>query len=139
MKITKKQLKQIIKEELDQVLAESGDVEKLLGFEPEHDEQGFPVPVSTAMFFKRAQEYIARNRENMTSGEKGLISNAITNRLVKDQLPKDDPLAMDLKGLLNWLDPDRPRRQNYRRSKSSQMRAADPTGMKQKQQPGWTP
>ena len=113
MRITNKQLKQIIKEELDHVLNES-ELQNLLGL---------GHTFSTRQLHLKAAEYIATN-PNMPQHEKSVIANAISNRLVKDQLSiKNDELGKDLNGLLIWLDPDKARRQGYRGSVEAEMRA----------------
>ena len=71
--------------------------------------------------YNQALEYIARNQGNL-GPEAQMISNAITNRMVKDQISKEDPMGEKFSMLLNMLDSDRPRRQARRSSTEREMR-----------------
>tara|TARA_B100000700_G_scaffold325362_1_gene433908 strand:+ start:1062 stop:1514 length:453 start_codon:yes stop_codon:yes gene_type:complete len=123
MNLTEQKLTQLIEEELEDILNESGEAERLVGFKIKTDERGFPERIPDGLFAEKARKYIANNKETMSKTEKDLLSNAVRNRLVKAQLPEDDPVAMDLKGLLRWLDPDKGRRDAYRSSIEAERRA----------------
>jgi len=111
MKLTKEQLKRIIKEELENVLGES-KLQKLLGLS--HN-------FGAVELYNKALEYIAHNQDNI-GAKAEMISNAITNRMVKDQISKEDPMGEKFGMLLNMLDSDRHRRQAYRASTEREMR-----------------
>ena len=123
MKLTEQKLTQLIEEELEDILNESGDAERLVGFKIKTDERGFPERIPDDLFANKARKYIASNSSTMSKNEKDLLYKAVLNRLVKAQLPKEDPVAKDLKGLLCWLDPDKCRRDGYRSSIEAERRA----------------
>tara|TARA_R110002167_G_scaffold18595_1_gene69433 strand:+ start:348 stop:770 length:423 start_codon:yes stop_codon:yes gene_type:complete len=113
MKLTNKQLKQIIKEELAQVLKES-ELQKLLGLGHKY---------STEELYAQIWGQIKqRGLDSISLEEKEMMEQAIRNRMVKEQIGEEHFMYEQLSLLLNAFDSDRRRRLAYRQHTSDERR-----------------
>lgn len=119
MKITKRQLRRTIRN----IITESA-AEQLLNL---------PKSPSPMTVYQSVMAWMSGKQNPDEDPDAGLVDRVIANVMVKHQVSKDDPVVGQKLNMLRMaLNPDLARRQSYRRGIESEMRAADPTGDKQR-------
>jgi len=118
MKITETNLRKLLR----RVIVES-EQQKLLGLGHTY---------SAMELLQKAKHLISSigDIHNMPEGD--ALATAIRNKITKDQIQRGSQIWGDFNMILGILDPDRGRKQSYRRGIEDEMRELDPTGSKQK-------
>jgi len=119
MKLTERQLRRTIR----RVIVES-KAEQLLNL---------PQSPSPMEVYQAVMQWMSGQSDPQSNPDAGLVDKVIHNVMVKHQVSRtEDEIGQKLNMLRQVLDSDLGRRQSYRRGIESEMRAADPTGDKQR-------
>jgi len=130
MKITKRQLRRIIREGR---MKESRQRRNFILESAAESLLGLPRNPSPHDVYKSVMNWMSTHQDPSADPDAGLVDSVIANVMVKNQIRKDDEhIGSKLNMLRRILDPDKARRQSYRQGIESEMRELDPTGKKQK-------
>ena len=87
---------------------------------------------SAMELLQKAKELVGSIADISNTPEGSALATAIRNKMTKDQIQRGTQLWGDFNMILGILDPDRGRKQSYRRGIEDEMRELDPTGSEQR-------
>ena len=123
MKLSRRQLRSMILESYRLILKES-ELQKMLNL----GHKFTSISLYKSMLTRIGEKGLA----GIPYEEKEFMTTALRNRMVKEQIGDKHPAYENFDILLNMFDPDRSRRQAYRKGVEDEMRELDSTGSKQK-------